>query len=270
MKRALFISQNLIGDGLNIYPALKSWWNTHQDWSIDLLTYPDHVSVIYEHMKIPLRVIYDASAEGYDFSFSFDTNVAFRIGHENKVHIAKAYAIMLGVDIAPEDYRLVFDPPEEELTDREKGLVIVSPFSKSCSSNQGYPPNKMLPWGKWLPIIRFLRTLGPVGVIGSRTDRASGILEIPEDEYFTGLPLTRVAHILRRSKCVVTIDNGIAHMAASQLAKMVLFYPACLGTHWIIPLAPKDRLLQVIRMDPVSVDIVQLTLAVKHQLTTKL
>ena len=49
----------------------------------------------------------------------------------------------------------------------------------------------------------------------------------------------------------VTIDNGMAHLAASQKAKMILFYPACLGTHWIVPIG-NPNMLQVIQLDPAS------------------
>jgi len=263
--KALFTSRNLIGDALNIYPALKSWWNEHQDWEMDMLTLPDHVRGIYESMGMPIRTITEdhQKAEHYDFEFVFNTNLAFQIGDIHKTHIAVAFARMLGVArIADEDFRLYYEPKSQvQLEDYEKGLVVISPFSRSCSSQSGGPPNKMLRWETWKPLLRFLRTLGPIACVGAQGDRAMD-LELLEDEYFTGLPLERVAQILKHAKLVVTIDNGIGHLAASQMSRMILFYPACLGTHWILPIGNKN-LLKPVHLDPVTINAIDLTLAVK-------
>lgn len=273
----LFISKNLIGDALNIYPALRRFHLTNPDAHIDLYTLPDHTKSLYGYMGVPVNVItelpfdidkinygLDWDETGYDTIFEFSPNTAFILGDRHKAHIALCYANMLGVKLEQEDWELKFNPPPVELADNEKGLFLISPFSKSCSSNEGKPPNKMLPWEKWRPIITVLRSMGKIGMLGGPTDRAME-LGLAEDEYFTGLPLERVAHIIRASRLVVTIDNGIAHLAASQKAKMVLFYPACLGLHWIIPIG-NPNMLQVIQMDPSKVDVSELVLAVKRKI----
>jgi ADP-heptose:LPS heptosyltransferase len=270
--RALFVSQNLIGDSLNIYPALATWYRTHRDWDIDLQTLPDTAGELYSGFGIPLRVLH-APDGPYDFEHRFDVGEAFRIGQQHKVHIAKAYVIALlqasGLDPATtvihnEDWRLRYDPPIVELNAWEKGRVLLSPFSRSCASQQGGSPNKMLPWAAWRGLIRLLREVGPISVMGAVGNQAPD-LDLAEDEYLIGKPLPVIAAIMRAARLVVTIDNGLSHLAASQRAPMVLFYPACLDTYWIVPIG-NPNVIQVIQLDPASLDIAELLVVVKNKL----
>src|SRR5579884_268509 len=151
MKRALFISRNLIGDALNIAPALRAWWAMHRnEFEIDLLTNPDQIAPLYGSMGIPLNVLPMAEEEllrrrTYEFRFDFDVSNAFRIGIHQGIHIAEAYAQMLRVPIR--GVKPTCMPPEGAAVGNEieAGCILLSPFSASCSSNQGKPPNKMLP-----------------------------------------------------------------------------------------------------------------------------
>ena len=34
---------------------------------------------------------------------------------------------------------------------------------------------------------------------------------------------------------MVSIDNGMSHLAATQKMRHVLYYPMCLGLHWAVP-----------------------------------
>lgn len=255
VKRALFISKNLIGDGLNTAPALIAWYKQHPDWEIDLWTLPDSIGGIYRHFGVPLHTIVreEDLRYPYDFEFKFDCGEAFKIGDTAQCHIAKAYAAMLQVQIPSN--QLTFIPNEGP---HNSGRVIISPFSASCSSRQGHPPNKMLSMKFWNIFLKRLRHLGKIAVLGGPTD-GDPALEVSPEECFFGYPLNEVALMLRDCKLFVTIDNGMAHLGASQSAPMVLFYPACLGTHWILPWNsnPKFGWVQV---DPATVP----TLALAH------
>ena len=247
MPQALFISKNLIGDGLNISSALRAWYRSYADpaWQIDLLTHRDHAAVIYEHMGVLLRVIFDAPRlSDYFFQFDFDCSKAFALGEKSNKHIAECYAEMLGVGIA--STKPTFIPVEEE---HEKDLILISPFSRSCSSQEGKPPNKMLPWAKLGPIVAYLRTLGKIGVLGGPDDRAP--LEIEETEYYTGLPLNKVALMLRDCKMLFTVDNGMSHLAASQETRSIVLYPSCLKQSWITPKGNPNA--AILHIDPVVV-----------------
>lgn len=251
MKRALIISKNLIGDALSISPALNAWHKAHPNYQIDLWTLPDHVAALYPHMGVPMvRVVTEERQlrYPYDFEFKFDVNIAFQIGAANGCHITEAYAAMLNVKI--ESKQPVYIPHSDYVGGHERGFVLISPFSRSCSSQSGGPPNKMLPWPIWKLLVRELeRDLGRVFVLGAAENYADE-LGLPLARYITGEPLNNIALILRDARLLVTIDNGIAHLAASQNTWMTLFYPMCLGVHWILPENPN---LVAIQVDPANV-----------------
>lgn len=254
MRRALFISRNLIGDGLNTAPALIAWHKEHPEWEIDLWTLPDTAGTIYQHFGVPLRTVTQEEylRYPYNFEFKFDCGEAFTVGDKAHIHIANAYAVLLQVKITSNE--LTYIPEEVE---HKKGLVLISPFSASCASRQGHPPNKMISMKQWNLMLKRLRLLGEIGVLGGPLDFHPE-LEVKPEEYLTGLPLNQVALMLRDCKLFITIDNGMAHLGASQSAPMVLFYPACLGVHWILPVNtnPKFGWMQI---DPAIIPTLALT-----------
>lgn len=258
MPRALFTSKNLIGDGLYIQPALESWMKQHSDWEVDLLTLDDHARCLYEGMGLPFRVIFVKEFDSYDFEFDFNVNVAFSMGDKEKIHIVDAYAKMLGVTL---DHKIPYYKPPDGPS--EKGLILFSLFSRSCASREGKPPNKMLGWFHWLQIIALMRQYGPIGILGGPDDRAP--LPISEDEYYTGLPLELIARLMRDAKLLISIDNGMVHLAATQGTPIVEFYPACLGRHWIIPPLPPNKVV-VVHMDPTSLSVIDSVQVVRESL----
>lgn len=263
MNSALFTSQNHIGDALNIAPAWLAWW-TQQRGSgceIDLVTLPDHVAPLYSVMGVSANVITAMSREEamerkqYDFVFTFDVAQAFQIGIRDRVHITQAYAKMLRVEISSVKPVCLLDDVSYRGDDIEAGCILVSPFSANCSSRRGEPPNKMLPFAKWEPIIRYLETFNrPIYVLGSPNDPQIPEFSLPRNRYLLGThSLLDLARIMRdRAALVVTVDNGMSHLAASQELPTFLFYPACLPEEWIVPRGnPHCSPLQ---LDPVSCD----------------
>lgn len=266
MPRALFTAKQLIGDGLYIQLSLEEWSKEHPDWDIDLLTNDDHVACLYRGMGIPKmgivtkeeqRFDYEGYPFGgtYDFEHTFDVSKAFALGDQEKIHISTAYAKLLGYDVAPR--RVKFQPSDKD--DHDKGLILLSMQSMSCASKSGKPPNKMLSWAHWLPVLTMCRQLGPVGVLGGPKDRVD--LPVSEDEYYTGLPLEHVARMLRDAKLLITIDNGMGHLAATQGTPTVLFYPACLGLHWIVPSGNPNLLVH--QMDPIRISVAEVVLVAR-------
>jgi ADP-heptose:LPS heptosyltransferase len=250
MPRALMTCRNLIGDGLYSQPALEEWSKDHPGWEIDLLTNDDFISPIYQYMGIPnMRVVFDRMYRTYDFEFEFQVNKAFDYSNENKCHLLTSYGKMLGYDIEPR--RVTFIPSKAD--DHEKGLVLFSMFSASCASRGTPPglPNKMISWAHWLPILALGRQLGKVVVLGGPDDRAE--LPISEDEYYTGIPLELVARMMRDAKVLITLDNGMGHLAATQGTPTVLFYPMALGLHYIVPAGNPN--CYVLQMDPVRLEV---------------
>lgn len=274
--KALFISKNLLGDGLWIGWALREWQRAHPGATVVVLTNGDWIAPIYERMGLtpPFEVVTDSAIEGseFDFRHTFDCGAAFKLALQKNIHMATAYAELLGVPVPPSKAHLRprFDVYEDDLADVPTtrvpgGIVVLSPFSHSCSSRTGGPPNKMLPWDLWRQILWMFRVRGyVVRVMGGRTDRAP-MLDLAENEYICGWPLPKVAGILRsRVAMIVGVDNGLAHLAASQGIPQLLFYPACLPQEWIVPWGNPNLFL--VQMDPNRLDGGQLLTVVRHLL----
>jgi len=254
--RALFESHNLVGDSLGISAALRAWHRDYPEYEIDMLTDDNAVAELYKGMGVPLRVIFTRDIVEphsgvtvtyqikYDFEHVFDVNKAFQVCHEKQCHMAQGYADCLGVDIGDKatDIGPFYDPPrldedDEWVNQVPERTILLAPFSRSCSSHEGKPPNKCLPWAKWKPILHFLRTLGsPIRVTGSKDERADA-LAISEEEYLTGMPLRPLARAMKegRIRMLLSVDNGISHLAGSQKIPHILYYPMCLGLHYAVP-----------------------------------
>lgn len=245
MPRALFESKNLIGDALYIQPALKQWVVEHPGWDIDLLTLDDHITCLYRGMGVPLNIIFERSEVPYDFEHKFSVNDAFSLGDREKLHIAQAYMKLLGLSVPEQPPMVEYTPPEGP---REEGKVMLSIFSNSCASREGKPPNKMLSWAIWLAVLALARQLGDVLVLGGPKDKGTAPLPILDEEYYTDRDLPEVARTLGAAKLLITIDNGMGHLAATQGTPTILFYPKCLGKHWIIPSGNSS--LMVFHIDP--------------------
>jgi ADP-heptose:LPS heptosyltransferase len=270
MPRALFTSVNLIGDALYIQPALKMWADQHPGWDIDLLTLDDHITCLYRGMGIPnLSVItkeeqrfdYEGYPFGgrYDFEHKFDVNAAFKLGETEGLHIAQAYLKLLGFPVPEHPPKVGYRPPDGP---SEKDLVLLSMFSACCASREGKPPNKMLSWAVWLPILILARQLGRIAVLGGPKDKGMAPLPILDEEYYTGRPLEEVARLLRDAKLLITIDNGMGHLAATQETPTILFYPRCLSKNWIVPSG--NRRLFIHQMDPMELNVHVGTLLVRE------
>lgn len=292
--RALFVSKNLIGDGLYIGPALRAWILEKDKegivLSVYLQTLPDHVATLYQgmvrdllgdgHHMISFKTVYERPEGIFDFEHTFDVSKAFELCDKNKYHLAEGYAELLGVKLEgegnnrlkpiyiPDDVlvRLVHDywVHLSEL----KGCILVSMFSASCQSRdaktKGLPPNKMLPWSKWKPLLELLKHDYPqawIRFLGAPTDVLPEEFEVYGDPMF-GIPLNRLALIMQKAKLLVTIDNGMAHLGASQETPTWLMYPRCLGPHYILPVGNPN--LEWVHMEPNYVNPAQLVHSLRY------
>jgi len=281
--RALFISKNLIGDALGISPALRAWVKQQKEpVDVWIQTLNDHVTPLYEGMIRDLwnpnttvntfGVCFDRpNGITFDFEHTFDVSAAFKLSDQKKQHLATSYAELLGVDIGSKtsDLKPIYIPEIEEITEEEKGCILVSMFSASCTSRDpkyNYVPNKMPPWEKWKPMLEFLRAKFPnvpIRFLGAPTDEVPEHLDkdlnlvddwnlVRDGEYMRGIPLNRLALIMRSAKLLVTIDNGMAHLGATQEVPTFEMYPKCLGPHYILPVGNPN--LVWVHMNPVTVN----------------
>ena len=275
--RYLFKSHNLIGDALYIGPALRTWLkktgaNSLQD-EIIIQTLPDHIAPLYQGMVrdlVNITTVFERPPEVFNFVHEFDVSKAFALSDEKHQHLAQSYAQLLGVDLNPKpnanctpELKPIFIPDEGFRSAGSEETILISMFSASCESRDkdhpGMPPNKMLPFDKWLPMLQLIKREypnTPVYFVGAPTDRVPDELIEYGTEMF-GIPLNRLAIIMQTAKLVVTIDNGMSHLAASQEAPTFLMYPQCLAPYYILPVGNPN--LVWIQMNPVTVNPRQLT-----------
>lgn len=289
--KALFKSVNLIGDALLISPALRAWLKQQKgDVELWIQTLNDHVAPLYSGMVRDLlangerpeeaglmccSLCWERPQEKFDFEFTFDVNKAFQISDQKKQHLAHSYADMLGVDIGntKPDCKPIFIPDQNDawMTDplfnkhELEDCILVSMFSASCTSHDpkcNYIPNKQVPWEKWKPMLKFIRGKypnTPIRFLGAPSDMIPNgyALDIVHPgEYMLGIPLNRLALIMQKAKMIVTIDNGMAHLASSQETPTFLMYPIALGVHYILPIGNPN--MTYVHMNPVTVKAEQL------------
>jgi ADP-heptose:LPS heptosyltransferase len=206
----------------------------------------------------------------YDFEFTFDVNRAFKICDAKHCHLAQGYADLLEVEIGKEaaDLGPFYDAPiveeDNEWLERvPEGTILLAPFSRSCTSHDGKPPNKCLPWAKWKPILRFFRSLNhPIRVTGGPDERADE-LGFSEEEYLSGMPLRPLARAMKEKiHLVASVDNGLSHLAGSQKVPQILYYPLCLGMHYAVPWS--NPMVMPVHMDPAMADPAQLLWSTKQ------
>lgn len=277
--KALFKSVNLIGDALYISAALRAWIRAHDsNWDIYIETINDHTLPLYSGMAQDLASVavnceYQDEDQitgekwNWDFKHTFDVNEAFKLSHTKQQHLAQSYADLLEVDIG-KDIGPFFTPLgmlAEWVHDVQKlkDCILISMFSASCASREGKRANKMISWEKWKPMLKTLRDRykdNPILMLGAPTDKLPVEMETWCHEHYIdrmhGIPLNKLAWIMKGAKLLVTVDNGMSHLAASQKCPTYLFYPKCLGLHYILPIGNPN--LVYIHMDPPTVSAAQL------------
>jgi ADP-heptose:LPS heptosyltransferase len=288
--RYYFRSVNLIGDALNISPAWRQWIKENCHWNnngpndeIYMQTLPDHTAPLYQGMVrdlVKIQTVFEKPEGEFDFQHTFNVNDAFALCDKNKCHIADAYAELLGVKLTgandrlkptyiPETFAISGDIGD--IIDPEfKDNILISMFSASCTSRDPKIgiPNKCVPYIKWKPMFAYLRDRfpdTPIRILGAPTDRVPEEFEsqlgIKQGEYMLGIPLNRLSLIMKSAKLLVSVDNGMGHLGASQETPTFLMYPSCLGVHYILPAGNPN--LEYVQMNPVYVNPAQLLFGLK-------
>jgi len=263
MKRALLKSHNLIGDGLYVGPVAEKWYREHghEFDEVHLYTLKNHATSLYEGMGVPWKIVFEPEPP-YDLEIDFNVSKAFQISDQKKCHLVNSYAELAGV--SPEGLEPVpnYRPPEMEVPDHLRNLVMVSPHSMSCAS-RGNPPgpaNKMLAWPKWKPSLAMLRDEypdSPLVFLGAPEDKIpsakDGGFDTFESDYLLGIPMPFLANIMKYAKCVITVDNGMGHLAASQRANHFYMASGSLSLHFITPWGNKN--LRVFHLKPLTDEV---------------
>jgi len=144
-----------------------------------------------------------------------------RVGNQvilSPSHLSKGFAYSLGVSISKQKVDLVI-PKETEKIGPEEPYIVFSVLSHSDCSRKlidnkyvqsGNPANKMVRPEIWSEVLKHLgKRHRKIFVAGSNEE----LFDIEGAEWIIGKPLDQVARLLKESDLVVSIDNGIGHVA---------------------------------------------------------
>ena len=151
------------------------------------------------------------------------------------LHISECYAQMLDVDCTAwhGDFRpLTGWVRGRRQVDTQNPYVVIAPFSRSCSRHAGLPPNKTPDHKRWTLLLAWLssRTLTPKILTGP-------------DESWTGCEadtvsadtLDALVSLLTGATAVITVDNGVGHVASALGCRTIILWPPVSNPTFIAP-----------------------------------
>ena len=272
--RAVFLGLNALGDTLCTTPAIRAFRRGNPDATIvyvtqsapfcrvldhnpdiDLLLYserlyfnglpaPEQMTAWLHTLPIDLRE--PALLYRLDLTLACPTMEAFQS------HISEAFARLVQVEV--ESTRpLLFLNEHDRRGARvfaRRPYVVFSPHSVSNPDRpDGRGKRKDWPMENWNELARRIEATGEFDIylIGSERDAR---VEIAHARALQGLSIRTIAALLEQAACVVTVENGIAHLCAAVKAPAVELYSDLMPLAWAKP-AEGSR-TQVIYGDPLN------------------
>ena len=275
MQRKIINCNNLIGDSLYLLRPLDVYLKTFRDdcAAITVLNQLGGDIVrrffagrvpIYSSTDDAQKDFPDATILRMDAGRSMEIAFKYHVANSKPIHISEGFAFMLGVNIGNETKPPVDWIPKFERSSEK--IALISPFSASCSRHSGLPPNKTLDDWNWRHIIRYLRRHGyTVQVVAGPKDLLHDV-QLPISSYRTALNLDDLFKLLQSAHLLVTVDNGIGHLASACDVPTISFWPTLnIPAEFIAPLwAP--RTMYVMMDSPTRVTPAALLYGLKEML----
>ena len=227
MDGLVLVAPTHIGDTLLATPAIRAWKRAHP---------ATHLTVCCADEGGAWQVLrhnphIDALLAGVDASslpgrrVALDPEAALKMGYEQILPFARCYGRQLGVDVDDLRYDYVVTPDERERAGElartlgeGKPIVVVARHSPTCLSHHSAVrrATKCIANALWLDCAERLVARGYVPVaIGTRDEADDPRYRDWPGKRLHGGPLRVVAALCALSAGVLTIDNGIRHLAAA-------------------------------------------------------
>ena len=257
MNRAIFLGLNALGDTLCTTPALHAFRRLNPNTSITYVAQaapftrvldgnPDIDLLIYNEQlylngmpedvagfirTLPIDLTGGANLYRLDLKFVCSTHEAFRN------HIAHRFAEIVQVEIdSPKP--LVF---LDELTRRAAASLTPRPYIVFSTASVSNPERddkrgrkKDWPLERWSGLCAHIVAGGEFDVIVTGSERDPRVL-MPGARLLYGLPIRVFAALLENAACVVTLENGIAHLCSAVGASTVVIYSSMMPVEWARP-----------------------------------
>lgn len=290
VPRAIFLSLNALGDTLCITPALQAFRRQNPKTSISVITQaapftrvldgnPDIDLLLYsermylnglpEQRKewiatLPLGLRERATL------YNMDLRAAVTKPEDFRQHISKAFARIVGIETETVRPVMALD----QLERRAASLLASRPYAvlswhsvSNPKRDDGDGRKKDWPMDRWQELARRISTEAGLEVfaIGSERDAFPSLRRHITPLY--GLPVKVVAALLEQAACVVTLENGIAHLAAAVDAPMVEIYSDMMPKEWAFP--AESTACRVLYGNPHETDLDQVWAAMEEVLAQR-
>ena len=267
---------NLLGDSLYLLKPVQAYIEKHPEETVSIIVEDNPANAlagelfdaqfpgrVYRSLAVAENVARDSGDEFKSILLQSGTAATVAFDEADGIlHISKGYARLLDVEVDD------ITPPSEWHTpmNPEKEYALLAPFSKSCTSHAGGRPNKTIENWKWQHIIRFLQKhkYTSIKVLGGKNDRMTAVT-IPETDYLFASSLVELQVMLKKAHLVISLDNGIAHMASALAVDTIVMWPKVSSIDLLAPIfSPRTAIMEI--GDPVVVQPVQLLDGIKRMM----
>jgi ADP-heptose:LPS heptosyltransferase len=285
LETAVFLGWNALGDTLCTTPVLRAFRRLHPGVRVvSVVQNASFCRILDGNPDVDLQIYSEALhlgglaaadpawiaglplvLEGPTTLYRFDLRFVCTHAAAFQEHISVGFGKALGIDIESTRPIVALDPRDR----RAAACVAPRPyvvFSMQSISNPPHPDGqggrKDWPSERWAALAAHCRARGyDTLVLGAESDRRP---DLPGTRQLFGLPIRVVAALLEAAACVVTVENGLAHLAAAVSAPTVEIYSDVVPLPWAQP-APSPR-CTVVYGDPRDVTAAEVTSLVDRRL----
>jgi ADP-heptose:LPS heptosyltransferase len=273
MKKAIFIGFNALGDTLCTTPVLRAFRKRNRGIFVIYIvqnvtfcrvldTNPDIDLVLYsEQMYLGGSAILNAQwlqslpldIQETTHLFHFDIQQVCSKAESFHEHISVGFSKLLNLPIDSVRPVVVVTPEESRLAKIfiRKPYFVLSMHSFSNPKRQdGKGLAKEWPTDRWLSLAERIHSLGDFDVIAIGSERDPQ-LRSPYLRNLYGLPIKITAALLQGALCVISLENGIAHLCAALDAPLVEIYSDVVPLAWAYP--KESSCCEVLYGDPQSI-----------------
>jgi ADP-heptose:LPS heptosyltransferase len=284
----VFLGVNALGDTLCTTPVIRAFRRAHPDTAVIYVTQaapfcrvldgnPDIDLLLYSERLyfngIPENTAAWIPTLPLDLRepgtlYRLDLKIACTSGDHFKEHISKSFARIVGVQTDSVRPIVLLSDLERRAARvfARRPYVVLSTHSVSNPDRpDGRGKRKDWPLERWQTVAQHLSASGALDVyqIGSERDEPP-VIDAARRLY--GLPIKVVAALLESAACVVTLENGIAHLCAAVHAPTITIYSNLMPIEWAYP-AESNR-SRVIYGDTFDLSCDEVIAAVEEVLTS--
>ena len=252
-KRILFTCLHLLGDTLAATPLIRTYRREHPDDFIALAVAdrpvadlfalcPDIDQLLLVSKQPAMELVYSGSREiieGWSHAKEeFDDVIVCDIqeaAHTTaRTHMSAAYAQLVGMEIDSSVPSLDRDAADEHFPSYGPSTpyILLARHTESGRVAPAFDENtKRWHEYKWQDLAKKIQSELGLSVVSIGTSREAR-LEQPPVLDLHSLSIREAAAVVLRAEAVVTVDNGIYHLAHAMRTPLVHLIPVWLGKHW--------------------------------------